>query len=103
MRDDLTLLVDKEMEAINLCALHCEIRNLEYLLRSLALQAYLCGSLHKCNNILKKYGPAKFHGDRVTVQFKKDQQTEATVQNVKVASFSGMKDSLMLADSPVNW
>lgn len=89
MRDDLTLLVDEGIEAINLCALHCEMRNLEYLLRSLALQAYKCGSLDKCNKVLSKYGPSNFYGDRVTVKFRKDQQTEATVQNVKVASFSG--------------
>ena len=34
---------------MNLCALHCELRNTEQLLISLGMFAYDCGSLKDCN------------------------------------------------------
>ena len=82
--------MDEGIEAVNLCALHCEMRNLEYLLRSLGLQAYNCGTLDECNKALSKHGPASFHGNRIMVKPHRGQQTAITIQNIKVASFSGM-------------
>ena len=37
IRDDLELLLEEDLSSINLCALHCELRNTEQLLSSLGL------------------------------------------------------------------
>ena len=89
IRDDLCLLIDEDMTSVNLCALHCEMRNTEQLLVNLGLAAYDCGSLDACNDILSVYGPENFKGSRITVKPKPNQQTRITRSNVHVSSFSG--------------
>lgn len=52
LRDDLNFLLEEELSSINLCSLHCEMRNCEQLLGSLGLFAYRIGSLDKLNEVL---------------------------------------------------
>lgn len=40
LRDDLNFLLEEDLSTINLCSLHCEMRNCEQLLGSLGLFAY---------------------------------------------------------------
>lgn len=49
---------------INLCTLHCELRNAEQLLISLGMFAYDCGSLKDCNYALSEYVPDSMKGER---------------------------------------
>lgn len=89
MRDDLTLLLDEEMTAVNICALHCELRNMEQLLGSLGLFCTKIGSLPECNAALKEYGPQTMKKDRIQLSMKPGQETMVEKHNVKVKSFSG--------------
>ena len=74
---------------INLCALHCELRNTEQLLSSLGLFSYKVGSLDECNDQLANYGPENF-SSRITVKMKdKGQETAVEKHNIQVSSFSG--------------
>ena len=83
--------MEEELSSINLCSLHCEMRNCEQLLGSLGLFAYRIGSLDKLNEDLNNYGPENCRGfPRVTIKEQKGQQTEIMRQNIQVASFSGM-------------
>ena len=88
IRDDLTFLLEEDLSSINLCALHCELRNTEQLLRSLGLFAYQVGSLPECNDELSQYGPENFNS-RISVKLKEGQETAVEKHNIKVASFSG--------------
>ena len=90
VRDDLNFLLEEELTSVNLCALHCELRNTEQLLSSLGLYSYNIGALKQCNKILSAYGP-ETTGDRITVKLKEGQQSAVTKHNIKVASFSGKK------------
>ena len=91
LRDDLNFLLEEELSSINLCSLHCEMRNCEQLLGSLGLFAYRIGSLDKLNEVLSNYGPENCRGfPRVTIKERKGQQTEIMRQNIQVAFFSGM-------------
>lgn len=97
LRDDLNFQLEEELSSINLCSLHCEMRNCEQLLGSLGLFAYRVGSLDNLNKILSGYGPENCHGfPRVTVKERKGQQTEITRQNIQVASFSGSTERTVL-------
>ena len=90
LRDDLTFLLEEELSNINLCSLHCEMRNCEQLLGSLGLFAHRVGSLDSLNKALSDHGPESCKGfSRVTVKLKPGQQTEVERHNIKVASFSG--------------
>ena len=90
LRDDLTFLLEEELSNINLCSLHCEMRNCEQLLDSLGLFAHHVGSLDSLNKALSDHGPESCKGfPRVTVKEKPGQQTEVKRHNIKVASFSG--------------
>lgn len=89
IRDDLTFLLEEELSTINICALHCELRNTEQLLRSIGLYSYKIGTLDAYNEELKKYAPDNFHRDRVTVKLKQSQETSVEKHNIEVASFSG--------------
>ena len=73
---------------INLCALHCELRNTEQLLSSLGLFSYKVGSLDECNDELVNYGPENF-SSRITVKLKGGQETAVEKHNIQVSSFSG--------------
>lgn len=48
MRDDLACILDKDLSSLCLCALHCEMRNTEQILKSVGLLAYKIGSLPEC-------------------------------------------------------
>lgn len=74
---------------MSLCALHCEMRNTEQLLKSVSLLAFEIGSLEECNEKLSEYGPANFKADRITVKLKQGQQTAPGRNNVSFASCSG--------------
>ena len=89
MRDDLACILDEELSSLCLCALHCEMRNTEQMLKSIGLLAHEIGSLQECNDELSKYGPANFKGDRITIKLKPGQQTAPGRNNVSSASCSG--------------
>ena len=89
IRDDLVFLIDEELTNIQLCALHMEMRNTEQLLASIGFLAYKVDSLPDANAALKNYGPESFHGDRISVKKKSDQQSAISKQNVHVSSMSG--------------
>ena len=89
MRDDLLFLLDEELSSIQLCALHMEMRNTEQLLASVGLLAYKVDSLKETNDALRCYGPESFHGDRITVKKKADQQSAVSKHNIHVSSMSG--------------
>ena len=86
MRDDLLIFFDVEVSDVNLCALHCELRNTEQLLASLGLTAHRCGSLKECNLVLSEYGPDTMVKDRIVVKLKEGQQTDVNKHNIKVRS-----------------
>ena len=81
--------MDEELNSIQLCALHMEIRNTE-LLGSIGLQAYQIDASKDANNALRSYGPESFKGDRRTIQKKSGQQTAVAKHNIHVTSMSGM-------------
>ncbi|KAL9977267.1 hypothetical protein ACROYT_G014653 [Oculina patagonica] len=60
---------------MSLCALHCEKRYSEQLLKSIGLLANQIASLNECNSKLSEYGPSNFKGDRITVKPKPGQET----------------------------
>ncbi|XP_032240796.1 uncharacterized protein LOC116619765 [Nematostella vectensis] len=98
LRDDLTFPLDEELSHVNLCALHCEIRNTEQLLSSLGLFAFECGSLNECNAVLSEYGPDSMkERDKITVKVKPG-QTDRRVEkhNIQVSSFSGSTERRFL-------
>ena len=89
IRDDLELLLEEDLSSINLCALHCELRNTEQLLSSLGLFSYKVGSrLDECNAELANYGPENF-SSRITVKMIEGQETAVEKDNIQVPSFSG--------------
>ena len=91
LRDDLNFLLEEDLCNVNLCSLHCEMRNCEQLLGSLGLFAHRIGSLDKLNEALSNYGPENCRGfPRVTVKERKGQQTSIERANIHVASFSGI-------------
>lgn len=96
MRDDLVFLLDEKLTNIQLCALHMEMRNTEQLLASIGLPVYKVHSLPEANAALKNYGPESFHGDRISVKKKTDQQSAISKQNVHVSSMSGKPFPKML-------
>lgn len=83
--------MDIEVADVNLCALHCELRNTEQLLSSLGLTAHRCGSLKECNKVLAEYGPETMTKDRIILKLKEGQDTHVDKHNIKVRSFSGDK------------
>ena len=90
LRDDLQFLLEEDLSSINLCSLHCKMRNCEQLLGSLGLFAHRVGSLDDLNKALSDHGPESCKGfPRVTVKERRGQQTAIERNNIKVASFSG--------------
>lgn len=94
LRDDLTCLLDEDLSSLCLCALHCEMRNTEQILKSVGLLAYEIGSLQECNDELSKYGPENFKADRITVKLRPGQQTAPGRNNISFASCSGQLHSI---------
>ena len=87
--DDLEFLLEEDLSSINLCALHCELRNTEQLLSLLGLFFYKVGSLDECNAELANYGPENF-SSRITVKMKEGKETAVEKHNIQVSSFSGI-------------
>ncbi|XP_078364081.1 uncharacterized protein LOC144648374 [Oculina patagonica] len=98
MRDNLTSILDEDLSSHCLCALHCEMRNTEQLLKSVGLLAYEIGSLPECNAALSNYGPENFTGDRIKVKLKHGQKTAAGRNNIKCASCSERTERQILND-----
>lgn len=96
MRDDLLIFMDVDVRDVNLCALHCELRNTEQLLLSLGLTAHRCGSLNECNSVLADYGPETMVKDRIIVKLKEGQDTDVNRHNIKIRSFSGKASAVKL-------
>ena len=91
LRGDLLFLLEEELSDVNLCALHCELRNTEQLLSSLGMFAFQCGSLKNCNDVLAKYGPDSMkERDRIVVKTKPGQESAIERHNIQVVSFSGI-------------
>ena len=84
----LEFLLEEDLSSINLCALHCELRNTEQLLSLLGLFLYKVGSLDECNAELANYGPENF-SSRITVKMKEGKETAVEKHNIQVSSFSG--------------
>ena len=82
-------LLDEDLSHIQLCALHMEMRNTEQLLASIGLLAYKIDSLKEANAALKYYGPESFHGDRISVKKKAEQQSAISRHNIHVSSMAG--------------
>ena len=90
LRDDLNFLLEEDLRNVNLCSLHCEMRNCEQLLDSLGLFAYRVGNLELLNDPLSEYGPENCTGyPRVTIKERKGQTTAIERQKINVASLSG--------------
>lgn len=89
LRDDLTCILDEDLSSLCLCALHCEMRNTEQILKSVGLLAYEIGSLQECNEELANYGPENFKADRISVKLRPGQQTAPGRNNISFASCSG--------------
>lgn len=74
---------------MNLCALHCELRNPEQSLISLGMFAY------DCNYALSEYSPDSMkRRDRIVVKTKPGQESTIERHNVQVISFSGTQFSI---------
>ena len=89
IRDDLDFLLEEEISHINLCALHCEMRNTEQVIGSVGLMSYQCGALKELNNKLSELGPGTFKDNYVKIKERKGQETCIDRSNVKVSSMSG--------------
>jgi len=88
LRDDLTCLLDENLLSMSLCALHCEMRNTEQILKNVGLLKHQIGSLQECSEKLSQYGPSNFKGERITVKLKQRQQLAPERNNISVYSFS---------------
>ncbi|XP_068743164.1 uncharacterized protein [Montipora capricornis] len=89
LRDDLQFLLEEDLSSINLCSLHCEMRNCEQLLGSLGLFAHRIGSLDELNEALSDHGPESCKGfPRITIKEKPGQHTAIERNTIEVASFS---------------
>ena len=89
LRDDLDFLLEEEFSNVNLCALHCEMRNTEQVIGSVGLIAYRCNSLKELNSKLSDLRPGTFKDDYVKIKKRKGQETCVDRSNIKVSSMSG--------------
>ena len=80
------------MDSVNLCALHCEMRNTEQILGSLGLLAYKIGSLPSLNEKLSELGPRTMKKNFIRVKEQRNVNLEVNKSHVKVASTSGEFD-----------
>ncbi|KAL9977249.1 hypothetical protein ACROYT_G014631 [Oculina patagonica] len=62
IRDDLTCILDEDLSSHCLCALHCEMRNTEQMLKSVGLLAYEIGSYQSAMESLKDVALITFMG-----------------------------------------
>ncbi|KAK3723108.1 hypothetical protein QZH41_018347, partial [Actinostola sp. cb2023] len=98
LRDDLTCILGEDLSSVSLCALHCEMRNTEQMLKNIGLLAHEIGSLDECNKKLSEYGPQNIKSDRISVKVKPGQQSSIERHNISVCSFSGNTERKILDD-----
>ena len=89
IRDDIGLLLDEDITSVNLCALHCEIRNTEQFLASLGLFAFKIGSLDELNAHLSELGPNAMKKAFIRLKEGRNTNMAVTKAHIKVASLSG--------------
>jgi len=89
LRDDLDFLLEEDLSHVNLCALHCEMRNTEQIIGSVGLMSYRCNALKELNAKLSELGPGTFKDNYVKIKERKGQDTCIDRSNVKVSSMSG--------------
>ena len=90
MKDDLLFLLEEELCNVDMCALHCELRNTEQLLSLLGMFAYECDSLKNCHAVLCVYGPDSMkEKHQIVVKAKPGQETGIQRHNIQVVSSSG--------------
>ena len=77
------------MTSVNLCALHCEMRNTEQLLGSLGLFAYKIGALENLNKTLKELGPSAMKKNFIRLREGRNKNVAVNKNHIKVASLSG--------------
>ena len=95
-------LLEEELYDVNLCALHCKLRNTEQLLCSLGMFAYEYGSLKNCNAVLAEYGPDSMKGrDRIVVKTKPGQESGIERHIIQVLSFSGIQSYIRLMQTAI--
>lgn len=95
-------LLEEELCDVNLCTLHCELRNTEQLLCSLGMFAYEYGSLKNCNAVLAEYGPDSMKGrDRIVVKTKPGQESGIERHIIQVLSFSGIQSYIRLMQTAI--
>ena len=91
----MTLLLSEDIPAVNLCALHCEIRNTEQIIASYGLVAHRIGSLGELNQVLSEHGPATMKKSFVRIKARRNENLAVLRSDVKVASFSGNHQDLL--------
>ena len=89
MHDDIGLLLDEEISSVNLCALHCKIRNTEQFLGSLGLFAYKIGSLDSLNALLSELGPNSMKKNLIRLKEARNNNMAVIREHINVASLSG--------------
>ena len=87
--DDLKLLLDEDMNSVNLCALHCKMRNTEQILESLGLYAYKIGALESLNEKLAELGPKSMKKNFIRIKDNRNKNLEVTKNHIKIVSISG--------------
>ncbi|XP_078384134.1 uncharacterized protein LOC144666603 [Oculina patagonica] len=98
IRDDLDFLLEEELSEVNLCALHCEMRNTEWVIGSVGLMSYHCNALKELNAKLSELGPGNFKDSYVKIKEKKKQETCINRSNIKVSSMSGPTERKFLGN-----
>ena len=88
VRDDLTLLLSEDIPAVNLCALHCEIRNTEHIIDSYGLVAQCIGNLVGLNTELSQHDPVTMKCF-VRIKARRNKNLAVHRNDIKVASLSG--------------
>ena len=81
--------MDEDITSVNLCALHCEIRNTEQFLGSLGLFAFKIGSLESLNKTLSELGPLSMKKDFIRLKEGRNTNMAVNKAHIKVASLSG--------------
>ena len=77
------------MNSVNLCALHCEMRNTEQILGSLGLYAYKIEALESLNAKLAELGPKSMKKNFIRIKDNRNKNLEVTKNHIKIASISG--------------
>ena len=82
-------MIDEDITSVNLCALHCEIRNTEQILGSIGLFAYKIGSLEQLNKKLAEHGPKTMKKNFIKLKEGRNLNMAVNKSHIKVVSLSG--------------